>query len=190
MLLLIFFIMDLPVLDAKRFAKALFELNGRKNFQFRNWLFLPGMGFGDKQKWWSGGEERLQSHEGVDICRYEDTCGNQCLLKKDTKVPLLMSGRIVAICDDFLGKSVFVKGSAKQGRWIAVHAHITTELLCGDFVEEGDAAGQIASGRSVIPAHFHLSLIKYDSFKLPDKLDWHFLNTSDQGIFVDPFGTK
>lgn len=154
---------------------------------FLNWSFLSGMGFGDFQKWWEDGL-RMRPHEGVDISQYNDIHGTCHVLGEQTKVPFFLSGKVVAICDDFLGKTVFVHGLCrKYGEVVAGHAHIIPAVLPGMNIMAGEVAGQFAPPNSKVPAHFHLSLIRFPPGCRLKDLDWNFLNNCEQELFLEPF---
>ncbi len=174
------------IVEKLSFTYSLLNLNKLNADDFRNWSFEPGMGFADHQKWWEKGD-RVRPHEGVDISLYEDKRGARHVLSEKTKVPFFLSGRVVAICNDFLGKTVFVHGNCRDyGEVIAAHAHILPAVVPGRIVTAGEIAGRFAPANSKVPAHFHLSLIRFPPACSLTELDWNFLNTCDQGLFLEP----
>jgi len=149
---------------------------------------LPGMDFGDREKWWTGGEKRSRPHEGVDLICFEDDAGTRHFLGEGIKVPSLVSGEIVAICDDFLGKSVFVEGeSSSLGSIVAVHAHILPKGRRGDLVMTGEEIGMIAPPHGSVPAHLHLSLLRFTQALPWADIDWKYLNKCHSDLFLEPF---
>jgi len=157
--------------------------NGTEKIELR-----PGMGFGALEKWWSRNEMRCRPHEGVDILCFDDGRRNKHFLGPGGKVPCLLTGEIIAICDDFLGQSVFVKGEdASLGDIIAVHAHILPQGRCGNRSVVGTEIGVVAPGKGSVPPHLHLSLLMLPpEFSMTD-LHWEFLNQCGQELFLNPF---
>ncbi|MBU0964922.1 MAG: M23 family metallopeptidase [Proteobacteria bacterium] len=176
------------MLTLDQYAVLLAGLNGKSGKDIKNIILLPGMDFRGREKWWARGEWRCRPHEGVDVVCCEDDAGEEQFLGEGTKVPCLLSGEIVALCDDFLGKSVFVRGEGYSfGDFVAVHAHILTKVRPGDRVVTGEEIGVIAPANGTVPAHLHLSLFRF-STELPwGDIDWQYLNSCDLSIFLNPF---
>jgi len=176
------------VLTLDCYAAQLAHLNGKRGQAVKNIILLPGMDFLDQEKWWVRGAWRCRPHEGVDVVCCADDAGEKCFLGEGLKVPCLISGEIVAICDDFLGKSVFVRGEGcSLGNIVAVHAHILTEVRLGDRVVTGEEIGMIAPTNGVVPAHLHLSLFRFSPGLPWGDIDWKYLNACDLSLFLDPF---
>ncbi|MBI5559483.1 MAG: hypothetical protein HY885_17815 [Deltaproteobacteria bacterium] len=151
-------------------------------------MFLPGMAFGDREKWWAPGETRSSPHEGVDLYCYRAADGKDHFLRAGMKVPHLISGKVIAICRDFLGNSVFVMGAdGLFGSLLAVYGHIAARDICGDMVYKGDEAGVIASSTGAVPSHLHLSLLKIPAEFSVENLDWKYLNKCHGNLYLNPF---
>jgi hypothetical protein len=112
----------------------------------------------------------------VDLVCGEDDAGKRHFLGEGIKVSCLASGEIVSICDDFLGKSVFVRGeSSSLGSIVAVHAHILPKGRRGDLVVTGEEIGMIAPTDGSVPAHLHLSLFRFSPALPWADIDWKYL---------------
>ena len=177
-----------PVLTIDQYAALLSCLNEKSAKGIKKITLLPGMDFRDREKWWNRGEKRCRPHEGVDIVCCEDDAGKRHFLREGIKVPCLTSGEIVSICDDFLGKSVFVRGESRsRGSIVAVHAHILPKVRRGDLVVTGEEIGMIAPTNGSVPAHLHLSLFRFSPAVPWADIDWNYLNKCDWDLFLNPF---
>ncbi|MCB2181182.1 MAG: M23 family metallopeptidase [Desulfobulbaceae bacterium] len=177
------------MLNDRQIGQLILEINGKRAGDFKNWFFMPGMGFEDCEKWWGGGGMRVRPHEGVDLCCYEDRKGERLFLSEQTRIPSISSGEIVAICKDFLGHTVFVKnGEEDFGEIIIAYAHIQPYCQLGDFVQTGDPVGEIcATTREKILPHLHLSLLLPPPELKYKDLNWQYLNNCKKDIFLNPF---
>ena len=63
------------MLLAGRFFDYLLSANRPRLDGFRQWLFHPGMLFQARQQWWGKEKPRSTPHEGLDLCWFEDVCG-------------------------------------------------------------------------------------------------------------------
>lgn len=171
-----------------QYAALLSRLNEKSVKGIKKITLLPGMDFRDREKWWIRGEKRCRPHEGVDLVCCEDDAGKRHFLGEGIKVPCLASGEIVSICDDFLGKSVFVRGeSSSLGSIVAVYAHILPKGRRGDLVVTGEEIGMIAPTDGSVPAHLHLSLFRFSPALPWADIDWKYLNKCDWDLFLNPF---
>lgn len=176
------------MLTLAQYTVLLARLNEKSMEGIKKITLLPGMNFMDREKWWCRGEMRSRSHEGVDLVCWEDDAGERYFFGQGIKVPCLISGEIVAICDDFLGKSVFVRGESRTlGGIVAVYAHILPEARPGDHVARGEEIGVIAPAEGPVPAHLHLSLLRFTPVFSWTDVDWKYLNKCDCGLFLEPF---
>lgn len=177
-----------------QFSNYLIKYNYLDNIGFKQWIFLSGMLFQDFSKWWDSGNNRITSHEGLDFCFFEDKLGKHHRLNKNIVVPVMYNGEIVYVCDDFLGKSIFVKHSfyKKCGKMlysIYAHTNLINRKGLSNKVNEGDKIATIANIKkrdSKIPPHLHISTIW-----LPDKfpvemLNWRTLCKFERSNFSDP----
>lgn len=176
------------MLTIDQYAALLACLNEENANGVTKITLLPGMDFGDREKWWTRGGKRCRAHEGVDVVCGEDGAGERHFLGEGIKVPCLTSGEIIAICDDFLGQSVWVRGKSRSlGSIVAVHAHILPKGRLGDHVGRGAEIGMIAPAEGEVPAHLHLSLLRFNPALPWADIDWHYLNKCDWDLFLDPF---
>ena len=180
--------------EKSKFSTYLIKHNNLNNIGFKQWIFFSGMLFQNFSKWWRSGINRINFHEGIDFCFFEDKSGKYHSLNKDIVVPVMYNGEIVYVCEDFLGKSIFVKHRSykKRGKILySIYAHTNQTLRIGlpNTVNEGDKIATIADIKkknSKISAHLHISTIW-----LPDKfpvemLNWKALSKFESSSFCDP----
>ena len=155
------------------------------------YYLYPGMEFGSREKWWPDSGLRPTRHEGIDLCYYEVETGKECAFSPKTLVPVMASGRIVAICRDFLGYSLFLDHEYEQRlRFCSIYAHIIPfDLLAvGKRLSAGQTIGTVAdtTGRkNRMPAHLHLSLMRVDKHIAPENFDWNLMHGSQVDL-LDP----
>ena len=146
------------------FAEYFIEHNNLKHSGFAAFLFDRNMLFGAGHQWWGEKRKRRLPHEGLDLCWYLDSDDFRKMLPQNTKVPAALDGEVVAIIDDFLGKSVLVRhGMHTPGKFlVTISAHVAPEagIESGVSVREGQLIGRLAqkaAKRSEVPPHLHLS---------------------------------
>ena len=156
-------------------------------------LYLyPGMEFRSEIKWWPDKGMRPTLHEGVDICYYIDSTGEECRVTSEFRVPVMATGRIVAISKDYLGETVFLDHQYKQlSRFVSIYAHITPrpDLKTGDKVCAGDVIGTVADTagkKNRIPAHLHISLMSIARAVPAEKFDWQIISYPEDAKLIDP----
>jgi hypothetical protein len=148
------------------FTAELRKLNGYSELALREWLFRPGMKFGDTAKWWETGATRSRPHEGLDLLFFLDDRGERHLLPPGTAIPPLLSGVEVARVADFLGETIILTHDRwdEAGRRLhTFYAHLqpTGIQRPGRTVAADRGLGTIAAPRIPTPAcppHLHLSL--------------------------------
>lgn len=176
------------MLTIDQYTAHLQQLNEKSCGVINKITLLPGMDFLDQQKWWTKGGRRSRPHEGVDLVFWSDEHGKRHFLRAGLKVACLISGEIVAICDDFLGKSVFVRGNDRSYRDIvAIHAHILPIGRVGDRLSTGEEIGIIAPATGVVPAHLHLSMLRDSPALSKEEMNWQYLNRCEMNRFLNPF---
>ena len=153
------------------------------------WLFTPGMLFGSREKWWPDAGYRPTAHEGLDICYFTDGLGRVLQLDPGAKVPVMNTGTVIAICDDFLGRSVFLEHD--RDGLISVYAHIVPlRIIAPGFkVGEGEVIGNVAgtTGRkNRMPAHLHVTIMNIPPGLSGKPLDWNFICGSGRVLLLDP----
>jgi len=148
------------------FGERLVRRNGLDAAGFAEWEFPPGMKFAERVAWWRDGAERTGAHEGLDIRLYRTGDGRRLSLGAGARIPAVYPGAIVAIVDDFLGRSVFVAHDVRDGdgrRLHSVYGHVDPcpGLAPGSPLGDEDLIGTIAdpfARGSLVPPHLHLSL--------------------------------
>ncbi len=153
------------------------------------YYLYPGMEFGSREKWWPDSGLRPTRHEGIDLCYYKDE--KEYAFSPQTLVPVMASGRIVAICRDFLGYSLFLDHEYEQRlRFCSIYAHIIPfdHLTVGRRLSAGETIGTVADTtgkKNRMPAHLHLSLMRVNKNIAPEKFDWDLMHGS-QVELLDP----
>jgi murein DD-endopeptidase MepM/ murein hydrolase activator NlpD len=156
-------------------------------------LYLyPGMEFRSEIKWWPDKGMRLTPHEGIDICYYINSTGAECRVTPELRVPVMATGRILAISKDYLGETVFLDHEHDQpSRFLSIYAHITPlpHLKTGDKICAGDVIGTVADTtgkKNMIPAHLHISLMIAARTVTAEKFDWHMISFPENAELIDP----
>jgi len=152
-----------------------------------------GMTFGAPDTWWAEKGPRARPHEGLDICFFSDMEGRVLRLLPGTKIPVMYDGTLVALLDDFLGKTLIVEHGIRDedGRVLcSMYAHLTPDetMQPGRVLQQGDIIAGLAPApsKAAILPHLHLSLgwasraIEYDA------LDWRTLGEEEKLALVDP----
>ncbi len=158
------------------FTQRLILLNQPVMQDFRAWHFRPGMRFQEKEQWWQPGSSRPTPHEGVDFCCFEDKVGGLVYLRPECRIPALFKGRVTALFDDFLGRSLYIvhKDNGHQQSGI-IYAHIqpTPEITVDRVVQAGEVVGVTAAQRRPGPLrpHLHLSMC-HAAESVPPPRDW------------------
>ena len=169
-----------------RYMKSTFKTflakhnNDFHTYGFKEWIFYPGMLFKDREAWWTDNGFRPAPHEGIDLCFYRDNKGQVRRIGNGTKIPVMYTGEIVHIHDDFLGKSIYVRHSIKDNSGNALHtiyghtAPMETAMITGKRVREGDIIAEIAalSKNSKIHPHIHITMAWIPETLSCKKLNW------------------
>lgn len=144
-------------------------------------LLFKGMEYDSKHKWWPDHGVRPTCHEGIDICYYGQREKVTGQLSLSTLLPVIEAGKVIAICSDFLGQSVFVEHKREKNcRFVSAYAHIIPQdaICIGHDLAEGGVVGTIAdtAGRkNRMPAHLHLTLMRAPLTVSPELYDWNLL---------------
>ncbi|MEE4239862.1 MAG: peptidoglycan DD-metalloendopeptidase family protein [Desulfopila sp.] len=158
----------------------------------KEYILYPGMEFGSREKWWPDSGMRPTAHEGIDICYYRDAAGEERTLPLTSNLTVMASGRVVAICRDFLGYSLFLDHEYEDElRFLSVYAHIAphNSIAAGQYLHPGDSIGSIAdtTGRkNRMVAHLHVTLMQVERFVSAEKYDWDLINRSPYSRLIDP----
>lgn len=152
---------------------------------FKEWIFYPGMLFQETEAWWTDNSSRPTPHEGIDLCFYRDNTGQVRRINNGTKIPVMYTGDIVHIHDDFLGKSIYVKHSINDKSRNALHTiygHTTPWNLhdTGMRIREGDIIAEVAaiSESSKVLPHIHITMAWIPESLPCKKLNWETIWTS------------
>jgi len=129
---------------------------------FKRWIFRPGMFFGDRVEWWGDCNRRRTVHEGADFVEGLQSDEKIRNIPEWTPVCAMADGEIVAILDDFLGKTVVVRHPA-----IAHESGDAFYTFVSHIRPDSDRLGPIAKGRLLgkvnksasagAPPHLHLT---------------------------------
>jgi hypothetical protein len=177
-----------------RFTQFLIIKNSFHEHGFQNWIFVPGMLFQARDKWWGNRGKREKSHEGLDLCLYQNQQNRILRIHEKTQIPVMYKGTVVKILDDFLGRSVIIKhGFTHSGNrtFCTIYGHIEPDksLFPGAKLKQGDIIGTVAnSGKSkagIFP-HLHISLGWKSESVFYNQLNWNTIGDTDTMILLDP----
>jgi hypothetical protein len=176
------------------FNGLLVRWNGLDAAGFAAWEFLPGMKFAERGAWWRDGAARAGPHEGLDLRCYRTGDGRLLSLGAGARVPVAYRGEVVAIVDDFLGRSVFVAHEYRdrQGwRLHTVYGHVDPcpGVAPGVVLGDGDPVGTVAdsAARGIpVPPHLHVTLALIAGEGGPGALDWDALRDRSRVLLLDP----
>ncbi len=163
------------------FTQRLIHLNQPFMKDFMAWYFMPGMRFQEKAQWWRPGSSRPTPHEGVDFCCFKDNNGRLIYLRPGCKVPALFKGRVAALFDDFLGRSLYIvhTDNQKHQQSGTIYAHIqpSPKITEGQVVQAGEVVGVIAAHSQPEPLrpHLHLTMCRAAE-NIPPPTDWQSIH--------------
>jgi len=150
--------------------------------------------FGSCEKWWTKGS-RITPHEGLDLFLYQNENGDICRFNCSMKVSVAVDGNIIAICDDFLGKSVFIShdiySKDNKNQLITVYAHLVPypKISPKVAVKKGDIIASLVdtTGRkNGISSHLHMSVMWVAREVCLKTLNWNIVCNSNKIILIDP----
>lgn len=185
-----------------RFLEKISHLNGLGKGASIQWCFYPGMLFSSWDKWWDDFGTRSTIHEGIDITYYETQDGNQHQFTKTTQIPALDSGKILNICNDFLGQTLVIEHpesgvSTKEtektkGKIIIyAYAHINPNKLLkiGGFIQKDDPIATVCSTvkNPKLPPHLHLSCFEVPSEIPCNALNWDLFSKIEKVHSIHPW---
>ncbi|MDJ0622372.1 MAG: M23 family metallopeptidase [Desulfocapsaceae bacterium] len=157
-----------------------------------HFYLYPGMEFQSQLKWWPDSGLRPTLHEGIDFCYYRTSSGKELTFSPEIRIPVMASGKIMAICQDYLGHTVFLDHLYETTeRFLSIYAHIVPQhnLNVGQPIEKGEVIGKVAdtSGRkNRMPGHLHLSIMKVDRQVSEEMLTWDLICNSERSRLIDP----
>ena len=160
--------------------------------RFKEWIFYPGMFFHDTEAWWTDNSVRPTPHEGIDLCFYGDNTGQVQRIDSGTKIPVMYSGNIVHIHNDFLGKSMYVKHNItdKGNTLHSIYGHTVPQSHCviGARVHEGDIIAEVAaiSDESKVLPHIHITTAWIHKSLSCKRLNWETIWSSKSVTLCNP----
>lgn len=152
----------------------------------------PGMEFQSEVKWWPDSGVRPTLHEGIDFCYYRNSSGEEFVFTPEIRVPVMAAGQVVAICQDYLGQTVFLDHLYDSPlRFLSIYAHMvpSKDLQAGQRVSAGEIIGEVAdtAGRkNRMPTHLHLSIMQVDKEVVPEHFTWDLICNSERGSLLNP----
>jgi murein DD-endopeptidase MepM/ murein hydrolase activator NlpD len=181
-------------LNNTRFTEILVQKNALDKGSFKRWVFCSGMLFNSTDKWWGDQGNRDKSHEGLDLCFYNNQEDTIFRLGENAKIPVVYDGMLVAIIDDFLGKSLIFEHMFSERdnyRLCTIYGHTIPEdnLYVGKIVKKGDVIATLASSstfKTDIFPHLHLSLGWSSKAISYDRLDWKNIGSPNNLTLLDP----
>jgi hypothetical protein len=186
-------LLTLPEFARKtRFTEHMVRENGLRERGFAGWVFLPGMLFCGKDKWWGDKSKRVTPHEGLDFSLYEDREGGLFRLGAGSRVPAMYDGIVVGTVDDFLGKTIVMEHRFPQAPALALvtvygHTKPARGLRPGRAFGAGEVMATIASRRASqkgIDPHLHVSLGQPSGAVALGSLNWQ--NMLQGLVMFDP----
>ncbi len=129
---------------------------------FERWLFRPGMLFGDRIEWWGDRNRRRTEHEGIDFAEGVQLDSTARGIRESIPIYAITDGDVVAVLDDFLGKTVVTRHPAitqESGDvFYTFLSHIQPASEKLRRVTKGRLIGRVNKSEDTgAPAHLHLS---------------------------------
>jgi hypothetical protein len=129
---------------------------------FKCWIFRPGMLFGDPMEWWGDGCRRRTEHEGLDFAVGLLPGGGICNIQEGILIRSLAEGEVVAVLDDFIGKTVVVRHAAfcRSDGYVfhSLLSHIQPQVSRLDLVSRNQIVGTVGKSTNTgAPSHLHLT---------------------------------
>ena len=159
------------------------------------WMFHNGMLFLSPYKWWQDHgvyktDKRKTAHEGIDILFFKNKNKQIQKLNTDTLIPAATNGKIINLCDDFLGQSIVVlnnSSSQEELDIIFVYAHVLPEssITIGTNLKQDEIIASIADTSKIktpLPPHLHLSVIEIPKNTPAKRLNWKFFSNRENKI--------
>lgn len=165
---------------------------------FNNWVFNPGSLFGAKEIWWPAKYKRKFPHEGIDFYFYKSKNNNELShANEGTPIELIFPGTLVAMFDDFIGKSILfsttntLQYNQQTYQFYVMYAHVkpleTLKNSMGKEFKKGDVVFSYPYQKTHrAPPHLHITTFWANDKVDFNHLDWDILNTSPHIMLVDP----
>ena len=182
------------MLTASSFNVRLVSTNDLGQESFKEWSFRPGMLFNAKETWWGDAGARTTPHEGLDIAFFKTAASDMCPLPEGAKVPSIFDGEVVKVCEDFLGKSIFVRHQTLRmgtSHLFTIYGHTQPRQSFepGMQIAEGDIIATVADARvkgAPMPSHLHVSLAWIPDSLSPEMLSWKYIGGRRGLVLLDP----
>jgi hypothetical protein len=128
---------------------------------FENWVFRPGMLYGDHVEWWGEGNRRRSEHEGIDFAEGLMPGAGIQNIPEGAPARAITDGEVIALLDDFLGKTAVVRHPAiideNGGIFHTFYSHIQPAGRRLGPVARGELLGRVGKPSPAgVPAHLHL----------------------------------
>ena len=175
-----------------RFTEYFIKANGLSESDFDEWMLSSEMLFEATDKWWGTQKKRKNSHEGIDLGFYRSRNNGVVAFNDTTNIPIMYTGVIVGVFNDFLGKSVFLKheiSDDENGKLCTIFGHIKPdrELYSGMMLKEGETIARVASvGTSNVNPHLHITIGWAKKAITEDLLNWNVIGNSEALKLIDP----
>jgi hypothetical protein len=145
----------------------------------KSWVFSEGMLFLDRMEWWGTKNRRRTEHEGIDFALGKDA-GNVSSIPSGTPVRAIAGGEVVAILNDFLGKTILVQHSTirnKANIFYTLYSHIQPVSDLPAKAYQGQILGVVGESKSgSAPMHLHLTAAWIPESILPGQLTMDHIN--------------
>ena len=157
------------------------------------WLFHCGMLFSSLNKWWGDFKFRHAIHEGIDITYFRTRSGEIKCFNPSTRIPAMDNGKIIHICDDFLGQTIVVEHDISisfNRRILFVYAHIIpeTNVKTGILIHKDDIIATVCDTKKnpILPPHLHFSCFEVPSYIPPKDLNWKLFSKNPDIHLIHP----
>jgi hypothetical protein len=179
-----------PAVIIQDFLEWLHRLAAESGFRF--WSFRPGMLFGDPVEWWGDGNLRRSPHEGLDFAEGQQPGGGIQAMPEGSPVRAMAEGEVIAVLNDFLGKTVVVRHpsvSRPDGTvFCTLYSHILPEAGSSRAVVKGQLLGKVIKATTATaPAHLHLTGAWIPQALIPDGLTMERINPAFAPISLVKF---
>lgn len=133
-----------------------------KESGFEYWIFHSGMLFGDCIEWWGEHSRRRTEHEGCDFAKGWKPGAGISHIPEGVPVRAIAEGEVIAMLDDFLGKTVVVRHPAiTRSNGDVFHtllSHIQPLIKESGTAAKGQILGKVSKSTNArVPAHLHMT---------------------------------